>query len=191
MTSSSSDASSRGVTRDVAEAGAEDAMDPRELAQSYDFEMSSVTVGRIRQLESLRYFAKGSAREPREEAVPEPNNDEAIVFEEFFAVGLRMPPHPALMEILIKFQVQLHQLTLNAIAQLSKHFWVVLSFSGEPSSDGFAKHYELHYQPKKVAIDGFKKFHQFGIINFHVKWGGEAGLTPAIKNKWSAGWTKA
>jgi hypothetical protein len=30
------------------------------------------------------------------------------VFEEFFAVGLRMPPHPALIEILIKFCVQLH-----------------------------------------------------------------------------------
>jgi hypothetical protein len=58
-----------------------------------------------------------------------------------------MPPHPALIEILLKFQVQLHQLTPDAIAQHSKYFWAVLSFGGEPSSDGFSKLYELHYQP--------------------------------------------
>jgi hypothetical protein len=33
----------------------------------------------------------------------EPNTDEVVVFEEFFAVGLRMPPHPAFIEILLKF----------------------------------------------------------------------------------------
>jgi hypothetical protein len=36
-----------------------------------------------------------------------------------------MPPHPALTDILLKFQVQLHQLTPNAIVLLSKYFWVV------------------------------------------------------------------
>jgi hypothetical protein len=123
--------------------------------------------------------------------VPEPNANESIVFKEFFAAGLRMPPHPAFTEILLKFWVQLHQLTLNTIAQMSKYFWAVLSFSGEPSSDGFAKRYELHYQPKKVPVDDFEKFQQFGVINFHGKWGSEAGLTPAMKNKWSARWAKA
>jgi hypothetical protein len=47
---------------------------------------------------------------------------------------------------------------MNAIAQLSKYFWAVMSFSGKPSSDEFAKHYELHYQPKKVIVDGFERF---------------------------------
>jgi hypothetical protein len=78
-------------------------------------------------------------------------------------------------------------LTPNGIAQLSKYFWAILSFGREPSSNGFAKCCELHYQPKKVVVDGFKKFQQFGIINFHVKRGGEAGLTLATKNKWLAG----
>jgi hypothetical protein len=41
---------------------------------------------------------------------------------------------------------------------MSKYFWAVLKFSGEPGSDGFAKRYELHYQPKKVIADGFEKF---------------------------------
>jgi hypothetical protein len=39
-------------------------------------------------LESLRYFAEGSARELGEETVPEPDTDEVVVFEEFFMAGL-------------------------------------------------------------------------------------------------------
>jgi hypothetical protein len=50
-----------------------------------------------------------------------------------------MPPQPALTNILVKYRVQLHQQTLNAFAQLSKYFWAVMSFGGEPSSDGFVK----------------------------------------------------
>jgi hypothetical protein len=102
-------------------------------------------MGRIWQLESLRYFTEGSAHELGEETVLELNDDEVVVFEEFFMVGLRMPPHPAFTGILLKFRVQLHQLTPNAIVQLSKYFWAVLSFGEEPSRDGFTKHYELHY----------------------------------------------
>jgi hypothetical protein len=63
-----------------------------------------------------------------------------------------------LSDILLKFRVQLHQLTPNAFAQFSKYFWVMLSFSEKPSGDGFAKRYELHYQPKKVDADGVEKY---------------------------------
>jgi hypothetical protein len=41
-------------------------VDPRESSRSYDFGPLTVTVGRIRQLEALGYFAKGSVREPGE-----------------------------------------------------------------------------------------------------------------------------
>jgi hypothetical protein len=121
-TSSSSDTSSSGVASDVAKTGAEASVESHKLTQSYEFGTSSVTVGRIRQMESLGYFAEGSAREPGEEIVLEPNSDEVVVFEEFFSVGLRMPPHRVLTEILLKFRVQLHQLTLNAIIQMLKYF---------------------------------------------------------------------
>jgi hypothetical protein len=42
--------------------------------------------------------------------------------------------------------------------QFSKHFSAMMSFSGKPSSDGFAKRYELHYQPKKVGADRGEKY---------------------------------
>jgi hypothetical protein len=64
-------------------------------------------------------------------------------------------------------------------------------FGGEPSSDGFMKRYELHYQPKKVIVGDLERFQQFGVINFHARQGGGARLTPAIKNNWSTRWTKA
>jgi hypothetical protein len=63
----------------VAKADDEDVIDPPKPAWSYDFGASSVTVGRIQQLESLVYFAEGSTREPGEETVPEQNV--AIAFE--------------------------------------------------------------------------------------------------------------
>jgi hypothetical protein len=72
-------------------------------------------------LEALGYF-KGSGRELGEEVIPEPADDEVVVFEEFFVAGLRIPPQPVLTDILLKFQVQLHQLTPNAFAQFSKYF---------------------------------------------------------------------
>jgi hypothetical protein len=56
---SSSDASSGGAASDAVEADVEDIIDPRELARSYDFGASSVTVSRIRQLESLGYMNQG------------------------------------------------------------------------------------------------------------------------------------
>jgi hypothetical protein len=129
--------------------------------------------------------------EPREETISELADDDAIVFEEFFTMGLHMPPHPALTEILIKFWVQLHQLTPNAFALLSKYFWAMMSFSSKPSSDGFAKCYELQYQPKKVTVIGFERFQQFGVLNFQARQGGGVRLTPTIENKWSTGLMKA
>jgi hypothetical protein len=142
-------------------------------------------------LEALGYFIEGSASDPGEEVVLDLGDDEAVVFEEFFAARLWMLPKSVLTDILLKFRVQLHQLTPNAFTLLSKYFWAVLTFGGKPSGDGFGKHYELDYQQKKVDADGVEKFQQFGCINFHAWQGVGAKLTPAIKNKWSVGWTKA
>jgi hypothetical protein len=95
-------------------------------------------------LEALGYFVEGSAHEPGEEVILEPVAEEAVMFEEFFAIGLQMPPHPILTDILVKFHVPLHQLTPNAFAQFSKYFWAMMSFCGKPSGNGFVQRYEPH-----------------------------------------------
>jgi hypothetical protein len=50
---------------------------------------------------NLRYFTEGAAHELGEETVLEPNDNEAVVFEEFFMAGLRMLSHPTFTEILL------------------------------------------------------------------------------------------
>jgi hypothetical protein len=105
--SSSEDSSRGGSSKDVdveAETKTEKVVvvDPRESVRSYDFMLSTIIVGRIQQLETLRYFSEGFAHEPGEETIPKIVDDKVVVFEEFFAAGLQMPPHPALTEILLK-----------------------------------------------------------------------------------------
>jgi hypothetical protein len=51
--------------------------------------------------------------------VPEPWIDEAVVFEDMFVAGPRMPLHLVLTDILQNFQIQLHQLTPNVIVRNS------------------------------------------------------------------------
>jgi hypothetical protein len=110
----------------------------------------TITVGKIKEMVEKCYFPEGEARPPGAEMVPEPDNDEAVVYKDFFVAGLCIPPHLALADILLHIQAQLHQLTPNAIAQLPKYFWAVGSFGGVPSGSAFAKLYELHYQLKTV-----------------------------------------
>jgi hypothetical protein len=124
MSSSSRGSSSSGSESDNAaqEEGSE-AVDPRESSQSYVFGPSIIMVDRVRKMASLGYFAEGTAREPGEEVVLEPTEDEAIVFKDFFAAGICMPPPPALAYILHKFWVQLHQLTPMLLLNYPSTFW--------------------------------------------------------------------
>jgi hypothetical protein len=83
---------------------------------SYDFGQSFATKTRLTSMESYaRYFPKEYCHPRGAESMSKPRANEVVVFEDFFIAGLRMPPHLVLVDILHKFQVQLHQLTWNAI----------------------------------------------------------------------------
>jgi hypothetical protein len=118
-TSSSSDRSSD-TRRDSTTASQEEestVVDPSEASRSYRFVSSTVTASRIPEMASLHYFDEGDV-----EVILEPADDEVVVFDEFFTAGLRMPPRPSLINIMLKFRIQLQQLTPDAIVQLSKYF---------------------------------------------------------------------
>jgi hypothetical protein len=135
------------------------------------------------EMEEKDCFPEDGARLPGTETVPKPDDDEVMVYEDFFVAGLRMPSHPALADILLHFQSQLHQLTPNAITQLSKYFWAVGSFGGVPSRSAFAKRYELHYQPKTMETPEQSRIMKDGCLNFHAKRDGSLKLSLVIKNK--------
>jgi hypothetical protein len=145
---------------------------------------SSIIVEKIKEMEENGYFTRDEARAPGAETVSEPRDDEAMVYEDFFVTGLCMPPHPALADILLHFQAQLHQLTHNAIVQLSKNLWVIESFGGVSTGSVFAKQYKLHYQPKIMVTPEGEQIAQYKCLNFHVKRDGSLELSLAITNNW-------
>jgi hypothetical protein len=71
---------------------------------TFDFGQSTMTRTRLASLgNNSHYFIEGYARPPGVEYVLDPWPDEAVMFEDFFTTGLRMPPHLVLLDILRKF----------------------------------------------------------------------------------------
>jgi hypothetical protein len=99
-------------------------------------------------MQQLGYFGSGVGRVLGAEEVPEPQG-ELVVFEAFFTAGLRLPAHRFVAEVLQRFEVQVHQLTPNAVVALAKYVWAATSYGGQPSVEVFTKHYCLHWQKKK------------------------------------------
>jgi predicted metal-binding protein len=159
---------------------------------SNDFGQSNITKTRLGLMESYaHYFPKGHGRHLGIESVPEPRANEAIIFKDLFAAGLHMPLHLVLVDILCKFCIQLHHLTPNAIVQISKFIWAVTSCGGCPTANVFAQHYELHYQNKKIHLEGCETtlVAQFGCITLNSsRYGGRVKLTLTLRNKWTTGW---
>jgi hypothetical protein len=110
---------------------------------SVDFGVWRMSSVRVQDMHRLGYFGGGVARVPGTEGVPEPEG-ELVVFEAFFAADLRLPAHRFVGEVLLRFNVQIHQLTPNAMVALSKYVWATTSYGGQPSVEVFAKYYCLH-----------------------------------------------
>jgi hypothetical protein len=54
-------------------------------------------------------------------------------------------------EVLQKFEVQVYQLTPNAVVALAKYVWATTSYGGQHSVEVFAKQYCLHWQKRKIG----------------------------------------
>jgi hypothetical protein len=91
----------------------------------------------------LGYFGNGVGRVPGAEEILEPKG-KLVVFEAFFIADLRLPVYRFVSEVLQRFDVQVHQLTPNAVVALAKYVWAVTSYGGQPSIEIFAKNYCLH-----------------------------------------------
>ena len=102
----------------------------------------------------------------------------------FFVVGLRLPTHRFIVKVMRKFEIQIHQLTLNAMVALAKYVWPMSSFGGELSTEVFAKNYCLHWQRRKLG----GLIAQFGSCTFTPRTGKTSTKVIEIvlcaKNKW-------
>jgi hypothetical protein len=87
-------------------------------SHTIEFGTSGIFSGRVLEMQQLGYFGNGVERAPGAEDVPELEG-ELVVFEAFFAASLRLPVHRFVVEVLRRLEVQIHQLTPNAMAALA------------------------------------------------------------------------
>jgi hypothetical protein len=103
-----------------------------------DFEKSTVSEADMPMMMKLGYFGEAKRKLIRfagEETTPAPKDDEAVVFKSFFRAGLRLPRNEMIGEVLKKFEIYLHQLTLNAIVRPIVFIWALRSQGMSPYAE--------------------------------------------------------
>jgi hypothetical protein len=113
------------------------------LGHTVEFGVSRISSVHVQDMQQLGYFGNGVGRVPGAEEIPKPEG-EIVVFEAFFTVGIWLPAHRFVVEVLQRYDVQIHQLTPNVVVALAKYVWAVTSYGGQPSIEVFAKNYCLH-----------------------------------------------
>jgi hypothetical protein len=148
-----------------------------------EFDVLRISSVRVQDMQQLGYFGNGVGWVPGAKEIPEPEG-EIVVFEAFFTAGLRLPAHRFVAEVLQRYDVQIHQLTPNAVVALAKYVWAVTSYGGQPSVEVFAKNYCLHWQKRKIG----SKIAQFGSCTFTSRTRKTSAevveLVPYARNKW-------
>jgi hypothetical protein len=187
MSSSSSAASASSTVPSSKETLSDLAVMELQPGHTVEFGTSRISSVHVLEMQRLGYFGDGVGRAPGAEEVLEPKG-ELVVFEAFFVTGLRLPTHRFVVEVLRRFEVQVHQLTPNTVVALAKYVWTLTSYSGQPSMEVFAKNYCLHWQKRKIG----NKIAQFGSCTFMSRTGKTSAevmeIVPCAWNKWGNWW---
>jgi hypothetical protein len=152
-----------------------------------EFGKSTVTTDDMVMMKKLGYFGEAESKLIRfagEEVIPEPKDDEVVIFKFFFRAGLWFPLYDIIGEVLKNFEIYLHQLTPNAIVRLSVYIWTLRSQGTSPNAEAFYRVHELHYQTKARA-DGLHE--NFSCYNFAYRKDTKA-LVLIYRTKWPTGW---
>jgi hypothetical protein len=93
-----------------------------------------------------------------------PEVDEVVVYRNFMKAGLRFPLSKFLVEVLKTFEINLHQITPEAIIRMGILIWAMRSQGLEPSAKCFCNMHELSYETKAT---GKEQYHNnFGCYGF-------------------------
>jgi hypothetical protein len=139
-------------------------------------------------MRKLGYFGEAESKLVRfagEEIVPEPKEDEILIFKSFFRAGLWFSLNGMIGEVLKNFEIYFHQLTPNAIVRLSVFKWALRSQGMDANAEAFYRVHELDYKTKASA-DGLHK--NFGYYNFAYRKDTKAPVI-GYHTKWPTGWT--
>jgi len=75
---------------------------------SFEFGLSRVTSSDLDEFAKAGWFTRDFARPSEGEVVPDPHDDEVVVYKEFFLVGLRFSSHPLVVGVLKRFKIKFH-----------------------------------------------------------------------------------
>ena len=99
-----------------------------------------------------RYFHDMSiVRAGGDNIIPVPEENEVVIYQSFFKVGLRFPLSKFVVEVLKIYQIFLHQITPEAIIRMGIFVWAVRSQGLEPSAKCFCSMHELLYETKATS----------------------------------------
>jgi hypothetical protein len=93
-----------------------------------EFGKSTVTEKNLDVMKKLGYFGEDEGKLIHfagEEVIPEPKEDDVVVFRSFFRAGLWFLLYYMITEVLKRFEIYLYQLTPNAIVRLSVYIWAL------------------------------------------------------------------
>lgn len=101
-------------------------------------------------------------RAPRAKTVPEPREEEAVVFAVFFDASHRFPCVALVDQVLRLYHLELAQLTPNSILKLSIFEWILRSAGTSGEGRLFVYLLDGRCQPKKDTRETLN----FGSVNF-------------------------
>jgi hypothetical protein len=136
-----------------------------------------------------RYFRDMSTvrADDRERIVPTPEENEVVIFRSFFKARLRFPLRKFVVEVLMIYQVYLHQITPEAIIRMGIFVWAMRSQGLEPNAKSFCIMHELLYETKPW---GKEQYHNnFGCYSFVARSGSSCPV-PTFRKRWPGDWMK-
>ena len=86
---------------------------------SFEFGLSRVTSMELDEFAKVGWFPRNLVRPSEGEVVPDPREDEVVVFMKFFLVGLRFPLHALVVGVLKRFNLKFHQLNPSSFVKLN------------------------------------------------------------------------
>jgi hypothetical protein len=134
-----------------------------------EFGKSTVSEEDLVMMKKLGYFGEDESKLVRfasEEVIPEPMEDEVVVFKSFFRVGLRFPLYDIIGEVLKRFEIYLHQLTPNAIVRLSVYIWALRSQVKSANAEGFYEYMSCTIR-RRAELMAFTRI--LDVINLHTE----------------------
>ena len=90
---------------------------------SFELGLSRVTSSDFDDYAKATWFARDSTRSSGDETVPDPEDDEVVIFKEFFEARLRFSPHQLVISGLKRFNLKFHQLNPSSFVKLSINVW--------------------------------------------------------------------